>query len=293
MGRDLAAAFEPARRTFEEADECLGIALSALCFGGPADELARTEHAQPALLATSVAVCRVLAETAGLVPRVLAGHSLGEWSALVVAGALAFGDALRGVRERGRLMQQAVPVGTGAMAAVMGLDVAALRALCEAAADGEVVTPANLNGAGQIVVAGHAGAVARLVRLAKERGARALALDVSAPFHCPLMEPAAAGVARFLDGIVVHDPHIPVVTSVEARTVRDGPDVAALLVEQVTAPVRWEETMAALRPFEPAAALELGPGSVLTGLAKRLWPELRCQAVGDVAAVERAREVLA
>jgi [acyl-carrier-protein] S-malonyltransferase len=293
MGRDLASAFSCARQTFEEADECLGMTLSALCFEGPAEELARTEHAQPALLATSVAVWRVLVETVGLAPRVLAGHSLGEWSALVAAGALAFGDALRGVRERGRLMQRAVPVGTGAMAAVMGLDVAALRALCEAAAEGEVVTPANLNGGGQTVVAGHAGAVARLVRLARERGARALALDVSAPFHCPLMAPAAEGVARFLDGIVVNDPRIPVVTSVAARPVRDAADLAALLVEQVTAPVRWENTMAALRPFEPAAALEIGPGNVLTGLARRLWPELRCRAVGDAAAVDRVREVLA
>jgi [acyl-carrier-protein] S-malonyltransferase len=293
MGRDLAVAFEPARRTFDEADECLGVALSALCFEGPPEVLGRTEHAQPALLATSVAVYRVLAETAGLVPRVVAGHSLGEWSALVVAGALSFGDALRGVRERGRAMQEAVPVGMGAMAAIMGLDGATLEPLCEAAAEGEVLAPANLNGAGQTVVAGHAGAVARLVRLAAERGARARALDVSAPFHCALMAPAADAVARFLDAIEVQEPQIPVVTSVEARPVRDRADVAALLVAQVTAPVRWHGTTDALRAFEPTAALEVGPGSVLTGLAKRGWPELRCHAVGDVATVERARGALA
>jgi [acyl-carrier-protein] S-malonyltransferase len=293
MGRDLVAAFEPARRTFEEADDCLGIALSTLCFEGPAEALARTEHAQPALLATSVAVYRVLAETAGLAPRVLAGHSLGEWTALVAASALPFADALRGVRERGRAMQEAVPVGAGAMAAVMGLDVATLGQFCEAAAQGEVVEPANLNGAGQTVVAGHAGAVARVVRLAADRGARALALDVSAPFHCSLMAPAANVVARFLDGITLQDPRVPVVTSVEARPVRDRADAAALLVAQVTAPVRWEDTMRALRAFEPTAALELGPGRVLTALAKRVWPELRCQAVGDVDAVARVREAQA
>jgi [acyl-carrier-protein] S-malonyltransferase len=290
MGRDLAAAFEPARRTFEEADDCLGIALSTLCFEGPAETLARTEHAQPALLATSVAVYRVLAETAGLAPWVLAGHSLGEWTALVVAGALPFADALRGVRERGRAMQEAVPVGVGAMAAVMGLDIATLGQLCEAAAQGEVVEPANLNGAGQTVVAGHAGAVARVVRLAADRGARARALDVSAPFHCSLMAPAADVVARFLDGITLQAPRVPVVTSVEARPVRDRADAAALLVAQVTAPVRWEDTMRALRAFEPIVALELGPGTVLTVLAKRMWPELRCQAVGNVDAVARVRE---
>jgi [acyl-carrier-protein] S-malonyltransferase len=290
MGRDLAAAFEPARRTFEEADDCLGIALSTLCFEGPAETLARTEHAQPALLATSVAVYRVLAETAGLAPWVLAGHSLGEWTALVVAGALPFADALRGVRERGRAMQEAVPVGVGAMAAVMGLDIATLGQLCEAAAQGEVVEPANLNGAGQTVVAGHAGAVARVVRLAADRGARARALDVSAPFHCSLMAPAADVVARFLDGITLQAPRVPVVTSVEARPVRDRADAAALLVAQVTAPVRWEDTMRALRAFEPTVALELGPGTVLTVLAKRMWPELRCQAVGNVDAVARVRE---
>jgi [acyl-carrier-protein] S-malonyltransferase len=293
MGRDLAAAFEPARRTFEEADECLGFALSDLCFEGPAALLARTEHAQPALLTTSVAVFRVLAETAALVPRVAAGHSLGEWSALVAAGALEFGDAVRGVRERGRLMQEAVPAGVGAMAAVMGLDTETLAALCETAAEGEVLAAANLNGGGQTVVAGHAGAVARLVRLAAERGARARSLDVSAPFHCPLMAPATDGVALFLDGIAVRDPRFPVVTSVEARPVRDAADAAALLVAQVTAPVRWDATMEALRAFEPTIALEVGPGPVLTGLAKRVWPELRCQVVGNVAAVERMREALA
>jgi [acyl-carrier-protein] S-malonyltransferase len=290
MGADLAADFAIARRTFEEADESLAFGLSRLCFDGPAETLALTEHAQPAILATSVTVFRVLRETTGIVPRVVAGHSLGEWSALVVAGALDFADAVRGVRERGRLMQAAVPRGVGAMAAVMGLDVAAVTALCAEAAGSEVLSPANLNGAGQVVVAGHATAVDRLVRLAADRQARALRLDVSAPFHCALMAPAADGVARFLAGVALHNPSLPVVTSVAARPVRDRADIAALLVEQVTAPVRWEETMAALHTFEPARALEVGPGRVLTGLARRLWPELPCQPVGGAASVAKAAE---
>jgi [acyl-carrier-protein] S-malonyltransferase len=292
MGADLAAEFAVARRTFEEADESLSFALSRLCFDGPAETLALTEHAQPAILATSVAVFRVLAETTGLTPRAVAGHSLGEWSALVVAGAVGFADAVRGVRERGRLMQAAVPRGVGAMAAVIGLDAAAVAALCEEAAGSDVLAPANLNGAGQVVVAGHAAALERLVRLAAERRARVQRLDVSAPFHCPLMAPAADGVAQFLADVDVHDPAVPVVTSVEGRPVHGRTDVAALLVSQVTAPVRWEDTMTALRAFEPALALEVGPGRVLTGLARRLWPELRCQPVGDRTGVAQAAEAL-
>jgi [acyl-carrier-protein] S-malonyltransferase len=292
MGADLAAEFAVARRTFEEADESLSFALSRLCFDGPAETLALTEHAQPAILATSVAVFRVLAETTGLTPRAVAGHSLGEWSALVVAGAVGFADAVRGVRERGRLMQAAVPRGVGAMAAVMGLDAAAVAALCEEAAGSDVLAPANLNGAGQVVVAGHAAALERLVRLAAERRVRVQRLDVSAPFHCSLMAPAADGVAQFLADVDVRDPAVPVVTSVEGRPVRGRSDVAALLVSQVTAPVRWEDTMTALRAFEPALALEVGPGRVLTGLARRLWPELRCQPVGDRTGVAQAAEAL-
>jgi [acyl-carrier-protein] S-malonyltransferase len=292
MGADLAAEFAVARRTFEEADESLSFALSRLCFDGPAETLALTEHAQPAILATSVAVFRVLAETTGLTPRAVAGHSLGEWSALVVAGAVGFADAVRGVRERGRLMQAAVPRGVGAMAAVMGLDAAAVAALCEEAAGSDVLAPVNLNGAGQVVVAGHAAALERLVRLAAERRARVQRLDVSAPFHCPLMAPAADGVAQFLADVDVHDPAVPVVTSVQGRPVHGRTDVAALLVSQVTAPVRWEDTMTALRAFEPALALEVGPGRVLTGLARRLWPELRCQPVGDRTGVAQAAEAL-
>jgi len=293
MGRDLAADFPVARDTFAEADECLGMRLSALCFDGPREALAATEYAQPAILATSIATFRVLADTSGLEPAVVAGHSLGEWSALVAAGVLGFAEALRGVRERGRLMQVAVPPGVGAMAAVIGLEAAEVATLCEEAAGGEVVAAANLNGAGQVVVAGHAGAVERLMRLAEARRARTTRLDVSAPFHCPLMRPAADGVARFLAGIAVHTPRVPVVTSVEARPIAGREEVVPLLVRQVTAPVRWEETMASLRRFEPTAALEVGPGRVLSGLARRLWPELPCHAVNDASTLAAAAEAVA
>src|SRR5262249_51710087 len=292
MGRDLVVEFPAARLVFEEADDRLGFRLSALCFEGPADVLARTEHAQPAILATSVAVFRILAERAGLEPAVMAGHSLGEWSALVVAGALEVGDAVRGVRERGRLMQDAVPLGVGAMAAVIGLDSATLAALCEEAAGEEVLAPANLNGAGQIVVAGHAGAVERLTKLAASRGVRAQRLDVSAPFHCPRMRPVAEGLARFLAGVPIREPRVPVVSSVEARPIAGAAEIASLLVSQVTAPVRWEESMRALRAFAPGLALEVGPSRVLTGLARRLWPDVPCEPVGSRAAVERVEELL-
>jgi len=292
MGRDLVADSAAARLVFEEADDRVGFRLSSLCYEGPADVLARTEHAQPAILTTSVAAFRVLAERTGLVPAAVAGHSLGEWSALVVAGVLAFGDAVRGVRERGRLMQEAVPPGVGAMAAVVGLDSATVAALCEEAAGGEVVALANLNGGGQIVVAGHAGAVDRLAALATVRQARVLRLDVSAPFHCPLMRPVADGLARFLADVPIGEPRIPIVSSVEPRPIAGAAEISSLLIAQVTAPVRWEETMQALRAFEFGLALEVGPGRVLTGLAKRLWSDVRCEPVGDPAAIARVQELL-
>src|SRR5688572_29040981 len=195
MGRTLAEAFPAARRAFEEVDDRLGIALSTVCFEGPAERLELTEHAQPALLACSVAAYRVAREEIGFAPAAMAGHSLGEWSALVASGALDLGDAAAGVRERGRLMQEAVPLGTGAMAAVMGLETPLVEELCAAARDGDVLAPANLNGASQVVVAGHRRAVERFVALAKARRGRAQLLPVSAPFHCAPLAPAADGVA--------------------------------------------------------------------------------------------------
>lgn len=292
MGRDLADAFPSARRTFDEADAALGFGLARLCFDGPAETLELTEHAQPAILATSIAAHRVLVETAGFAPVALAGHSLGEWTALVASGALAFDDALRGVRERGRLMQAAVPVGTGAMAAIMGLDADTVDALCAEVRGGDVLAPANLNGGGQVVVAGHAAAVDRLAALAATRRAKVQRLRVSAPFHCALMAPAATGLGRVLAEVRFADPAIPVVSSVTARPVGDGAALRALLVEQVTGPVRWEATVRALASFEPAVALEVGPGRALAGLVKRIAPDLPVVAAGDVDGVARAAEAL-
>jgi [acyl-carrier-protein] S-malonyltransferase len=293
MGRALAAEFAGARRTFEEADERLGFALSRLCFEGPGETLELTEYAQPALLTCSVAAYRAARECVDFEPAVMAGHSLGEWSALVAAEALALGDAVRGVRERGRLMQEAVPVGTGAMAAVMGLDAAAVEALCAGAAEGDILAPANLNGAGQIVVAGHKRAVERFVERAKAERAKAQLLPVSAPFHCALMAPAAEGVARFLAGIALQLPATPVCTSVEARVVTGAEDIRSLLTRQVTAPVRWKATMETLGATPARLAVEFGAGRTLAGLWKRAVPALAVLPVGDPAGVGELREALA
>jgi [acyl-carrier-protein] S-malonyltransferase len=293
MGRDLAESFACARAVFDEVDDRLGFALSRLCFEGPAETLALTEHAQPAILAASVAAFRVLQETAGLQPLAVAGHSLGEWSALVAANALGLGDAAHGVRERGRLMQQAVPVGVGAMAALLGIDLDRAQALCREAAGGEVVAPANLNGGGQVVVAGHAGAVDRVVAAAAATRVRAQKLAVSAPFHCALMQPAADGLAPVLAELRFTDPRVPVVTSVAARVVTGARELPDLLERQVTAPVRWEDTARALAGFGADVAIECGPGRTLAGLMKRIVPELPCVPGGDVEGVEAVRKALA
>jgi len=293
MGRDLADAFPVARRVFAETDDALGMSLSRLCFEGPEERLRLTEHAQPAILAASVAAYRVLEETAGLRPVAVCGHSLGEWSALVAAGALDLAAALGATRERGRLMQEAVPPGEGAMAAVMGLATEEVAALCAEAAGADVLAPANLNGGGQVVVAGHARSVERLLRLAGARKARAQLLPVSAPFHCALMAPAAAGLARYLDGLAFREPAIPVVTSVEARPVTGRAELPGLLVRQVTAPVRWEETVRAVAGLGATLALETGPGRALSGLVRRIEPALAVVPAGDLEGIARAREALA
>ncbi len=290
MGRDLAEQFAVARDAFAEASDCLGMRLDQLCFAGPDERLRETENCQPAILTTSVATFRALVEVTGLVPSAVAGHSLGEWSALVVAGALSLGDAVRAVRERGRLMQAAVPVGTGAMAAVMGLEASEVAALCAESAGNEILTPANLNGGGQVVVAGHAAAVERLIAKLRERKVRAQWLAVSAPFHCALMAPAREALARYLAGVNIATPGLPVFTSVEARRVRNAADVRDLLARQVTTPVRWEETVRALVQDGVAAVVEVGPGRALTGLVKRIAPTLRTSSVGDAAAVKQAKD---
>ncbi|RME32446.1 MAG: [acyl-carrier-protein] S-malonyltransferase [Deltaproteobacteria bacterium] len=271
MGQDLFEQFPVARQIFEEANDALGFDLAGLCFNGPDEKLKLTENTQPAILTHSIAALRVLQQEAGLEPDLVAGHSLGEYSALVAAGALTFADAVRTVRARGQFMQQAVPVGEGAMAAVLGLDPGTLRSVCAEAAQGRVVAPANFNSAGQVVIAGHADAVGRAVELAKEKGAkRALPLPVSAPFHCELMKPAADQLAEVLAGIEVADLRVPVVTNVEARPNTDASRVRDLLVTQVCAPVRWEESMQYMVDQGVNRFIEIGPGKVLIGLIKRL-----------------------
>ena len=292
MGRDLAESFACARAVFDEVDDRLGFALSRLCFEGPAETLALTEHAQPAILAASVAAFRVVQETTGLVPRGVAGHSLGEWSALVAANALGLADAAHGVRERGRLTQKAVPVGVGAMAALLGIDLDRAQALCRDAAQGEVAAPANLNGGGQVVVAGHAGAVDRVVAAAAATRVRAQKLAVSAPFHCALMQPAADGLRPVLAGLRFTEPTVPVVTSVDARAVTSAGELPDLLERQVTAPVRWDDTARALAGLGADIAIECGPGRTLAGLMKRVVPELACIPGGDVEGVEAVRKAL-
>lgn len=286
MGKELCANFEVARSIFAEADEVLGYALSRLCFDGPLEELTLTANTQPALLTVSTALTCVLATEVGLTPSWAAGHSLGEFSALVAAGALSFADAVRIVHERGRAMQEAVPAGVGAMAALFGLDLASVEAVCQQAAEGDVVSPANLNGAGQIVIAGHRAAVERAVLLAKERGAtRAVTLAVSAPFHCALMAPAAQRLRVVLEGVAVGSLRCPVISNVEAKPYVEAAQLRQLLVRQVVGTVRWEESITALVQLGCRTALEVGPGRVLSTLAKRIAPEIRCESAMDIDAV--------
>lgn len=278
MGKDLSAEFTPARETFAEADDVLGFSLSGLCFEGPEAELKLTENTQPAILAASVAALRVLEAETSLRPDFVAGHSLGEYSALVAVGALKFSDALRLVRERGRLMQQAVPAGQGAMAVVLGLEMGVVEGLCGEAAQGEVVSPANFNGGGQVVIAGAKSAVERAAALAKERGAkRVLDLPVSAPFHCRLMQPAADGLERALEDVTIQHFQIGVVTNAEADVNLSTERVKPLLIEQAVRPVRWEESVKKLAILGCGRMLEVGPGKVLRGLAKRITPSMQLE----------------
>ncbi|HEX7232303.1 MAG TPA: ACP S-malonyltransferase [Candidatus Binatia bacterium] len=273
MGKGLSADFAVAKNTFAEADDALAFPLSELCFSGPEEDLKRTENTQPAILAASVAALRVLQAETPLQATLLAGHSLGEYSALVAAGAIEFRDAVKIVRERGRLMQQAVPLGEGAMAVLMGLDADATSALCSEASGDEIVAPANFNGGGQIVIAGTKRAVERAVVLAKERGAkRALDLPVSAPFHCPLMRPAAEGLEAVLRDTPVHPLKIPVLTNVEAQVNWSSERVKPLLVEQAIRPVRWEQSVRKFAELGVRQIIEVGPGKVLKGLIKRIEP---------------------
>ena len=274
MGKDLVANFPVARQVFEEADDALGFKLSSLCFDGPEDDLKLTFNTQPAILTTSVAALAVVRQETGLSPDCVAGHSLGEYSALVAAGALTLKDAVTTVRSRGTFMQEAVPVGIGAMAAMLSIDPEQLSEICQEAAQGEVVSPANFNSPGQIVIAGHAGAVNRAIEIAKGRGFRkAMLLPVSAPFHCSLMLPAAERLSTVLDTCTVSPMTTAVVTNVEGTPNSDASRVRELLVAQVCAPVRWEQSVQRMRADGIERFIEIGPGKVLSGLVKRIDKE--------------------
>ena len=283
MGKDLADNFACAREVFQEADDAIGFNLSRLCFEGPEDQLKLTANTQPAILATSVAALRVVQAETGLQPVLVAGHSLGEYSALVAASAISFADAVRTVRARGTFMQEAVPVGIGAMAAILGVEPEILAAICEEAAQGEVVSPANFNSPGQIVIAGHADAVNRAIELAKAKGFRkAMLLPVSAPFHCRLMTPAGERLQSALEAVPVSPLQVPVVSNVEAQANSDQNRVKELLVKQVSAPVRWEESVGHMVKQGITRFVEIGPGKVLSGLVKRIEKSCETRNIDDV-----------
>jgi [acyl-carrier-protein] S-malonyltransferase len=291
MGAALAEAFADAREVFEEVDDALSQRLSRIMFEGPDSELVLTENAQPALMAVSLAVVRVLEREGGLAladkAAFVAGHSLGEYSALAAAGAISVADTARLLKRRGQAMQEAVPIGQGAMAALLGLDLAAVRDVAEAAAQGEVCAPANDNAEGQVVISGDAAAVARAVELATEKGAkRAIMLSVSAPFHCALMAPAADVMAKALAEATIRPPRPPLVANVTAEAADDPDTIRQLLVAQVTAMVRWRESVLMMRDHGVDTLVELGAGKVLTGLTRRIDRELTGIAVGTPAEIE-------
>jgi len=288
MGKELAEKYSVARKAFDEADEALGYKLSQLCFEGPEDQLKLTEITQPAILTASVAAFRVLAEK-GLRPGFVAGHSLGEYSAHVAAGTISFSDAVRTVRNRGKYMQEAVPVGVGAMAAILGMDLEKVTAVCKDASHGEVCEPANINSAEQIVISGHKPAVERAAKLASERGAkRAVLLQVSAPFHCSLMQPARDRLAADLAALTFEKPAVPVVCNVDAEFIIDGEHGRDALVRQVTGAVKWEQSIRDLIGQGVQTFVEVGPGKVLCGLMRQIDRSKTALNVGDDASLQKA-----
>lgn len=289
MGQALAEAYPVCREVFDEADAALGESLSRICFEGPESSLTLTENTQPAILTVSTAACRLLTSR-GVTPSFLAGHSLGEYSAHVAAGTFSFADALRTVRRRGRYMQEAVPVGSGAMSAILGLDADKVMEACAAASEGAVVSPANLNGAGQVVIAGEAAAVRRAGERAKAMGAkRVVPLTVSAPFHCALMQPAQDRLAPELRALTIADPRVPVVANVDAEVKRSGAAAIEALVAQVSAPVRWDAVIGRLASEGVTTYVEVGPGTVLSGLVKKIHRDatvISLEKPADLGAVE-------
>jgi [acyl-carrier-protein] S-malonyltransferase len=291
MGRELCEKLPAARAVFDEADAALGMKISRICFEGTEEELRYTENTQPAILTASLAAFRAL-ESRGVTPDYVAGHSLGEYSALVAAGSLAFADAVRIVRKRGRYMQEAVPAGVGAMAAILGLSPGQVEEICKKAADGEVVSPANLNSPEQTVISGHAAAVKRAVELASQAGAkRAVILQVSAPFHCELMQPAQQRLEVDLRQTAFAELRIPLVTNVGAELIDKGEDAREALIRQVSLPVRWEDSMRTLIDLGVDSFAEVGPGRLLSGLLRQIDRSVLCVNVEDekslVAALEK------
>jgi [acyl-carrier-protein] S-malonyltransferase len=293
MGKDLAEKYPIARQTFEEADEALGYKLSQVCFEGPEEQLRLTEITQPAILTTSIAALRVLE---GRIPKpsFVAGHSLGEYSAHVASGTMSFADAVRTVRSRGKYMQEAVPVGVGTMAAILGMELEKVAAVCQDAAQGEVCSPANVNSPEQIVISGNTAAVERGAKLADERGAkRAKLLPVSAPFHCSLMKPAQDRLELDLNQLKTQKPVYPVACNVEAVLVSDEQKARETLIAQVTGAVKWEQCMRLLIGGGAQTFVEIGPGKVLCGLMRQIDRSKACLNVGDEASLEKTLEQLA
>lgn len=293
MGKDLAEKFPVARQVFEEADDALGFAISRLCFEGPAEALQLTENTQPAILAVSVAAFRVLKEAGAGTPAFVAGHSLGEYSALVAAGALSLRDAVRTVRARGRYMQEAVPVGVGAMAAVIGGEVEAVRRVCAEASRDQICSIANENSPKQVVIAGHTEAVDRAVELLSGITRKVIKLKVSAPFHCALMKPAQNRLAPDLERLIFHQAGTPVVTNVDARPTSEPDELRDALVRQVSAPVRWSNSMELLVEQGVDTLVEAGPGKVLSGLMRQINRDVKILNVEDAASLEAIRTALA
>jgi [acyl-carrier-protein] S-malonyltransferase len=293
MGKNLADRFPVARQTFVEADEALAMKLSQLCFEGPEDQLRLTENTQPAILAVSMAAWRVLNEN-GIRPAFVAGHSLGEYSAQVAAGTLSFTDAVRAVRNRGRYMQEAVPVGTGSMAAILGMHLDTIVTLCADASQGEVCEPANINSPDQVVISGHTGAIERAVKLAEHRGAkRAKLLPVSAPFHCSLMKPAQERLSLDLEALNFSPPQIPVIANVYAKPVEDAVSSREALIRQVTGSVKWSESLQWIISRGAETFVEVGPGKVLCGLMRQINRAKKTVNVEDEASLQKTLEYLA